>query len=69
MWKAKTPWDVAMIMGSIKRKVFVTLAAKRNMFCHSVRKNRGVAVRTRKYTEMTNPGVVSMEWKKGINVS
>ena len=58
-----------MTKGSIKVQVFVTLVAKRNMFCRSVRNNRGVAVKTRKYTKMKNPGVVSMDWKKGHNVS
>ena len=65
----KTLWNVAMIEVSITGQAFVTLVVKGNMFYLYLRNNRGVVVKTRKYTKMKNPGVVSMAWKKKNNVS
>ena len=64
-----TLWNVVMIKVSITGQVSVTLVGQRNMYYQHLRKTRGDAVKTRNCTEMKNPVVVSMAWKKENNVS
>lgn len=57
-----------MIKVSITEQAFVTPAAKQTTSCQYLRKNRGAAVKTRRYTKMKKPSVASMVWKKEHNV-
>ena len=57
-----------MTKASITGQAFVILAVKRNTFCQYLRNSLGVAVKTRNYTKMKNPGVVSTAWKEENNV-